>query len=134
MSLDLSLNYKVDVPGKDIWVSVNDLWELNTDNCHFNITHNMGKTASEAGLYEALWRPYELFNISEDDEYDAIILASDILEHVEKGFKELKSNPKKYKAFNPDNGWGTYDNLVSFTQRWIKCLKQFPDARVIASR
>ncbi len=135
MSLDLSLNYQVTVPdGEDIWVSVSELWELNGSDCHHNITHNLGKMAAEANLYEPLWRPYKLFNMTDDDEYDAIILAEDILEHVEKGFEELKSNPKKYKSYNPDNGWGTYESLISFTQKWIKCLKKFPQARVMSSR
>ena len=25
-----------------------------------NITHNLGKMANEDGIYEALWRPYQL--------------------------------------------------------------------------
>ena len=34
-----------------------------------NITHNLGKMAEEAGIYEALWRPYQLkegYNIPEN--------------------------------------------------------------------
>lgn len=35
-----------------------------------NITHNLGKMADEAGIYEALWRPHRLkegYDIPEDD-------------------------------------------------------------------
>ena len=40
-----------------------------------NITHNLGKMAGEAGIYEALWRPEEIDKTK----------ASEIVELLEKG-------------------------------------------------
>ncbi len=135
MGLNIHLSYKVAVPDNDnIWVDIKDLWEIESPREIGGITHNLGKMASECGLYEPLWRPYELFNITEDDEYDTVILAADILDQVEAGLKELKSDPTQYMKFDPENGWGSYSGLVAFTERYIEWLKAFPKSRVITSR
>ncbi len=136
MGLHIHLAYKVAVPdNNNIWADIRDLWELEPLQYEIgNITHNLGKMASECGLYEPLWRPYELFNITDDDEDDTIILAADILDKVKAGLKELKSDPKHYMKFDPENGWGSYSGLVAFTERYILWLKTFPEARVMVSR
>jgi predicted nucleic acid-binding Zn-ribbon protein len=38
----------------------------------------------------------------------------DKIEPLEKGIKELESNPDKYKAYNPPDGWGSYEDFVRF--------------------
>jgi hypothetical protein len=148
MSLDISLEYRLDLNGDtffdtwkaepteetELWISVDEISELDSQDCHFNITHNLGKMASKCKLYEPLWRPYELFNILEKDEYDAIILAKDIISYVEEGLKNLLNNKETLFQYEPVNGWGSYDALVSFTQRYLKCLKRHPNSKIRISR
>lgn len=85
-----------------------------------NITHNLGKMATEADLYQCLWRPEEL----------AIEKANELVEFLALGLAKLRSKPGHYKHFNPSNGWGNYELLVEFTNRYLEACKQFPDAAV----
>ena len=89
-----------------------------------NITHNLGKMAQEAGLYEYLWRPEEI----------EIIKAGQLIDYLREGLHRLKSDPEKFKAFNPPNGWGTYEGLVEFVQNYLDACYEHPDARVEVSR
>jgi len=89
-----------------------------------NITHNLTKMAQEAGIYEALWRP--------DENY--ITEARHLIDPIEKGLAKLKADPEKFKKFNPENGWGNYENLVKFVERYLKACKEHPEASVGVSR
>ena len=108
-----------------------------------NITHNLGKMANEAGLYEALWRPYRLKenyvhseDYSEEMEFEDAnpTFAYQIIDFVEKGLEELKSNPEYYETFNSPNGWGMYEHFVPFVEKYLDALKQYSECRVIVSR
>lgn len=109
-----------------------------------NITHNLGKIASEVGIYKALWRPYQLkenYDVPEgehDKEYEFEdnnpVFARDIIPDIEKGLKDLKERPEHYKQFDSPNGWGTYENFVPFVEEYLYFLKEYPDAKVICSR
>lgn len=109
-----------------------------------NITHNLNTMADEAGLYEALWRPYKLlagYNIPEND-YEAEIefedknpvYAKDIINHLRIGLKNLVNNPEKYQKLNPENGWGSYEGLIEFTHNYLNACINNPDAQVTVSR
>ena len=89
-----------------------------------NITHNLGKMARMAGIYLCLWRPEEL----------GIDTASFLIEGLERGLKKLKSNPDYFKSFNPKNGWGDYDGLVTFVENYLNACKKFPDAEIEVDR
>ena len=109
-----------------------------------NITHNLGKMAGEAGIYEALWRPHRLipgYDIHEDDhdaeyalEDSVTIIAKDIIEPIEKGLKDLKSRPNYFKQFDSPNGWGLYVHFVPFVEKYLNALKENPEAIVEVSR
>lgn len=90
----------------------------------YNITHNVNKMAMECGLYEVLWRPEE----------SGWFKAKDLIPYIESGLAELKSNPKKYKVFNPSNGWGSYEGLVKFATNYLLACKEYPEADVEVSR
>ena len=85
-----------------------------------NITHNLNTMADAADLYKVLWRPDEI-NITK---------AQQLIEPLTKGLQELRSNPEKYEAFNPDNGWGDYNQLVNFVKNYLKACIDNPDADV----
>lgn len=109
-----------------------------------NITHNLCKMADEAGVYEAIWRPHRLidgYNIPEGDhkaewdfEESQVIKASEISELLEKGLSDLKARPEYFQKFNSPNGWGVYDNFVSFVEEYLKACKEYPDAIIEVSR
>jgi hypothetical protein len=88
------------------------------------ITHNLNEMAMEDGIYKQLWRPEEI----------GASTAGDIIGGVEIGLSAMKLNPKKFKKFNPPNGWGTYEGLVSFTEQYLAACKKHPDARIYVSR
>jgi len=119
--------------------------EFETDTVFdWNITHNLGEMAAAAGLYEALWRPYKLredYNIPEGDrdaeyafEANQVIFAIELIEPLRQGLHRLKSDPEKYRAFNPENGWGDYDGLVEFTSKYLDACYEYPDSVVEVSR
>jgi hypothetical protein len=89
-----------------------------------NITHNLWEMAEAAGIYKHLWKPEELH----------IYTASELIEPLKAGLKELKSNPKKYKKYNPANGWGNYENLVEFVEDYLNACKKYPSATITVSR
>jgi hypothetical protein len=95
-----------------------------------NITHNLGKMASAVKLsngktlYDILWRP-------EEHDYNN---AKDISEMLDEGFNILLSDPDKYKTYNPENGWGSYDGLVNFVYKYRNACWDNPDAEIGVSR
>jgi hypothetical protein len=80
-----------------------------------NITHNLGEMA---GLYQPLWRPEEL----------GIERAEGLVPLLREGLARLLDDPERFRAMNPGNGWGTYEGLVSFTERCIDACLSHPDA------
>lgn len=89
-----------------------------------NITHNLNKMAMEAGIYEALWRPEEV----------CIKYAHQLVDWLAAGLEKLKSDREYYEQFNAPNGWGMYDDLVTFVERYLEACKENPDAEVRACR
>jgi len=109
-----------------------------------NITHNLSKMAGQAGIYEALWKPHKLkegYNISEDDhkaerefESNTIMKAKELIAPLREGLHKLKMEPEKYKKFNPENGWGSYDGLVKFVENYLNACYKNQEAKVEVSR
>lgn len=85
-----------------------------------NITHNLNKMAREAGIYEALWRPDEI----------GITKAHQLIAPLTDGLARLRAEPDKYRAFNPPNGWGSYEGLVRFVEDYLNACGMEPDADV----
>ena len=136
MSLDVDLTKKK-------WVSYDEFktHEIEYDTLYSaNITHNLGEMADKAGLYEALWRPHRLidgYNIPEEDhkaEYEfedkQEIRAKDIIPYIKEGLSKLRDNPNKFKKFNPENGWGSYEGLLNFTQNYLDACEENPESIV----
>jgi hypothetical protein len=89
-----------------------------------NITHNLGPMAAAAGIYECLWRPEEI----------GITKAAELIEPLSDGLERLKGEPAKYGALNPPNGWGSYEALVGFVERYLLACRESPEADVSVSR
>jgi hypothetical protein len=108
-----------------------------------NITHNLGKMAEKAGLYEALWRPYRLKTdyVQQDDyviegkfEGASTTLAEEISPIIEKGLQDLKNRPDYFRTFDSENGWGIYDHFVPFVEKYLTALKSWPEAIITTDR
>lgn len=89
-----------------------------------NITHNLGKMAEEAGIYQHLWRPEEL----------GIKQAGELIMPLRAGLELLKSDPKRFKKFDSPNGWGLYVHFVPFVEKYLEACEQNPDSTVEVSR
>jgi hypothetical protein len=89
-----------------------------------NITHNLGRMAEAAGIYQHLWRPEEL----------GIKKAFELIEPLTEGLNKLRGNPEYYKTFNPSNGWGNYDSFVDWVGRYLVACKDNPDGNIEVSR
>ena len=95
-----------------------------------NITHNLGKMANQVllsnghTLYQVLWRP---------DEH-GWKFARDIDDMLDEGWNILLSNPEKFRAFNPENGWGSYEGLCNFVYNYRNACWDSPDAEIGVSR
>lgn len=105
---EMSLDVWLEVDGEEVYSS--------------NITHNLGKMASEVSefFYKALWRPEEL-----KAEY-----ARDIILELRKGVSKLVCAPTHYKQFNAPNGWGLYEHFVPFVINYIEACEKYPNAKV----
>jgi hypothetical protein len=93
-----------------------------------NITHNLGKMAAQVQLsngdtlYEILWSP--------DKCEPPYILAEELIMPLTEAYKILVGDPEKYKRYNPENGWGSYEALVKFVLKYRLACEQEPDATV----
>lgn len=85
-----------------------------------NITHNLGKMADAAGIYEHLWRPDEI----------GVTHAEQLIHPLTVGLAKLRAEPDKFKALNPPNGWGDYDGLVGFVAGYLAACQAHPAATV----
>lgn len=88
-----------------------------------NITHNLIKMATQAGIFEVLWKPEEIGKIK----------ASEIIEVLEKGLSDLKARPEYFEKFNASNGWGMYKHFVPFVEKYLEACKMYPDANISTS-
>jgi hypothetical protein len=89
-----------------------------------NVTHNLTKMANEAGIYYALWRPEEI----------GAKTAGDIALIVRSGLEKMKEQPAHFQQFNPSNGWGSYIDFVTWVERYLEALEQYPKAEISVSR
>ena len=92
-----------------------------------NITHNLVKMADQTVLYLAIWCPNELL------ENKSEIKAKDIIDFLKIGLRKLKEDPNNFKKFNPKNGWGTYEVLVNFVEKYLSACEKYPEANVEVS-
>lgn len=103
-------------------VSLNKL--MMTEIYSANITHNLNVMSKEAGIYKHLWKPEEL----------GITTAGQLIEPLTAGLALLKSDPERFKKFNPKNLWGEYANLVQFVEEYLNACISEPEAKIEVSR
>jgi hypothetical protein len=89
-----------------------------------NITHNLNTMAEAAGIYECLWRPEEI----------GITLAAQLIDPLLSGLRELQDHEERFLPLNPPNGWGDYEGLVKFVEKYLLACIKYPEATVEVSR
>lgn len=82
------------------------------------ITYNLIKMADAAGIYEAVFHPEEI----------GATKASDIIQILQKGIKDMKTKPEYYKQFDSPNGWGTYKDFLPKVTSYLNACIKYPDA------
>lgn len=112
MSLDVHLEMELDTGNPKELYTI-ELYSA-------NITHNLGGMAREAGIYNCLWRPEEI-EINE---------AYQLIEPLSKGLQMMKNEPKRFKVFNPLNGWGSYESFLPWIEQYLEACKKHPKAQV----
>ena len=95
-----------------------------TEVFEWNITHNLADMAREAEIYEALWRPEEV----------GINYAHQLMVPLAAGRLALIAEPEYFRKFAPENGWGTYEGLLEFVEKYMEACIENPDAEVRAYR
>ena len=127
---------------RDKWTSNDDGKTHTKENevlFNSNITHDLNEMADRAGFYDACWRPYRLHknyietnNTKEEAEFERSVkmTADDILATLEIGFNNLKLKPDYFKLFDSTNGNGVYDDLVSWTEKYLNACREYPDATI----
>lgn len=93
------------------------------DVCNMNITHNLGRMASAAGIYDALWHPERI----------KAKYAKDIIPLLEAGLKKMRAKPKVYAKHDAPNGWGTYMQFVPWVEKVLEVCKKYPEAEIEVS-
>lgn len=78
---------------------------------NINYTHNTTKMLFDVGI--------DIYKIDGKP-------ASEVRSIFAIGLKKLEADPSKYKAMNPDNGWGSYSGLLEVMQKVIDSCDEAP--------
>lgn len=57
-----------------------------------------------------------------------------LLPYVECGIVAMKADPEKYRAMNPDNGWGNYEGALAYLEWLAQGCRDYPGAEVTVWR
>jgi hypothetical protein len=85
-----------------------------------NVTHNLGKMAREAGIYEACWHPEKI----------GITHARQLIEPLQSAITAMKADPERFKKHDVPNGCGLYEHFLPWLERYLEACQAHPDAEV----
>ena len=88
------------------------------------ITHNFNKMAEAVCLYQVLWKPEEL----------GLTKAFQLVKPLMAGLFLLTSDKDRIEKLNAENGWGTYENFVTFVEKYLLACIKNPNATIRISR
>ena len=109
---------------------INEIEIETTEFWHGNITHNLAKMAGNC----LSWEDYILYDLLWRDEQPSFDKWA-YISYLSYCLNYLKDDPEYFKQFNPENGWGTYEQLCKFVEDFIKALIDMPEgSRIEYSR
>lgn len=89
-----------------------------------NISHDLAAMATEAGLYECVWRPEE----------HGFRTAAQVAVPLAEGLQQLAFDPARFKAMEPPSGGGRWRHLLPFCAEYLEACRRHPDAKVVVCR
>lgn len=103
-------------------VETNEFW-------YGNITHNLTEMAEDCLSFEEEYQHYNLYDLlwRETQVPFTGVYLNIYIAHLAYCLCILKNDPDHFKKFNPENGWGTYEQLVNFVEEFIKALVTMPE-------
>ena len=98
---------------------------------YWNYTHNTNTMVNEALRaldYEIKESNSSVAFIIKDDWLNLLdgmegIEGAKLLQQI---FKELRSNPQKYRQFDPPNGWGDYEGITRILEEMSTKIPEWP--------
>lgn len=103
----------------DWWFEIPDVEERPS----WNVTYNLSPM-----LWDAGWQWPDGWTWS--TQYLEGVKAADIGEKAMYVLRNLEADPEKYRAMNPENGWGDYDGLVRVWRDFVEAIRKYPEAKV----
>jgi len=85
-----------------------------------SITHNLSKMAKEANIYIELWQPSNI----------QITKANQLIAPLSDAMRLLKSDPFKFMQFNHEYGFGRYEDLIKFIEKYLIACISYPESDV----
>ena len=80
--------------------------------------------AKAAGVYDCLWRSPE----------NGFRLAGQLIDPLRDGISRMEADPKRFKAMDSPNGWGTYKVFLPWLERLLEACIANPDAEIHTDR
>lgn len=99
MSYDIRINVKVEGCGEYATIAFPE---------YDSPTYNLGE----------MFRACMDWDFSQSEYYPCDL----VIEKVERGIRELRTNRKKYEKYNPSNGWGSLDDAIEALESLRKCI------------
>ena len=106
----------------DVWIEAKacESCGVAPEGAELNITYNLSGMLREAGFIG--WS-----NLRGMDARQAGVHILAILDH-------MRADEPRWRAMNPENGWGDYGGLVAFVAEYLAACEQYPDADIFVSR
>lgn len=103
-------------------IETNEFW-------YGNITHNLCQMAEDCLSFEEEYQHYNLYDLLWRDTQVPFtgVYLNIYIAHLAYCLYVLKNDPDHFKKFNPENGWGNYEQLVNFVEEFIKALVTMPE-------
>jgi hypothetical protein len=121
VSLDVSIRGTVD---KESCSACGASHKIQEEVFSANITHNLQKMASVAGIYQHLWDPEKI----------GVTHAWQLIAPLQEALDDLRSDPTFFQAYDSPNGWGRYENFVPWLERYLRACIEYPNYLVSVSR
>lgn len=99
-----------------------------------NITHNLGLMAGNVELVDLQRGSYSLHDVLWRPDENGFERAEQLVEPLRNALAVLLRDRDRLQQFNPANGWGDYDGLVRFVERYLEACEEWPQAKVSVSR